>query len=88
MSDLHETLARVAQAAPRLDLGTVQIGVLIAMRLVTEDEVLAELDEDRLSDLYVRVVELVEGGSRLPAPAQEGHPWPGPSAPARAALSL
>src|SRR5204862_408816 len=27
---------------------------------------LPELDEERLSDLYVRVVEVIEGGSRLP----------------------
>jgi chromosome partition protein MukF len=64
--DLHETVARIATAGPRLDLGPVQICVLVAMRLVTQDEVLAELDEDRLCDLYVRVVEVVEGGSRLP----------------------
>ena len=66
MSDLHETIARVANAGPHLELGTVQICVLIAMRLVTKDEVLAELGEDRLAELYVRVVEVVEGGSRLP----------------------
>lgn len=66
MADLHETIARVANAGPHLDLGPVQICVLVAMRLVTKDEVLAELDEERLSDLYVRVVEVVEGGSRLP----------------------
>lgn len=66
MADFHEALARVARDAPRLELSTVQICVLVAMRLVTESEVLPELDEERLSDLYVRAVELVEGGSRLP----------------------
>jgi chromosome condensin MukBEF complex kleisin-like MukF subunit len=66
MRDFHETLARVAREGPRIELGTVQICVLVAMRLVTEDEVLPELDEERLSDLYVRVVEVIEGGSRLP----------------------
>lgn len=66
MSNFHDALARVARAGPRLELGTVQICVLVAMRLVTQDEVLAELDEERLSDLYVSVVEVVEGGSRLP----------------------
>jgi chromosome partition protein MukF len=66
MSDFHETLARVARESPRIDLGTVQICVLVAMRLVTEGEVLPERDEERLSDLYVRVVEVIEGGSRLP----------------------
>lgn len=66
MTDLHVPLARVANAGPQLQLRTVDICLLVAMRLVTKDEVLAELDEDRLSDLYVRVVELVEGGSRLP----------------------
>lgn len=40
--------------------------MLVAIRLLTEDEVLPELNEERLSDLYVRVVELIEGGSRLP----------------------
>lgn len=66
MAELHETLARVAHSAPRLELGTVQICALVATRLVTQGEVLAEVDEERLSDIYVRVVELVEGGSRLP----------------------
>lgn len=66
MSNLHETIARVAHARPNLELGTEQICVLVAMRIVSRDEVLAELDEDRLSDLYVRMVEAVEGGSRLP----------------------
>lgn len=66
MSNFHDALARVARAGPRLELGTVQICVLVAMRLVTQDEVLAELEEERLSDLYVSVVEVVEGGSRLP----------------------
>jgi chromosome partition protein MukF len=66
MADFHETLARVARESPRIELGTVQICVLVAMRLLTEDEVLPELDEERLSDLYVRVVEVIEGGSRLP----------------------
>ena len=40
MPDFHETLARVARENPRIELGTVQICVLVAMRLVTEDEVL------------------------------------------------
>lgn len=66
MPDLHETIARVANAGPHLNLGTVEICVLIAMRVETKDEVLAELDEERLSDLYIRVTEVVEGGSRLP----------------------
>ena len=66
MADLHETLARVANAGPHLQLRTADICVLVAMREVTKNEVLAELDEERLSDLYVRAVELVEGGSRLP----------------------
>ena len=66
MADLHETIARVANAGPELRLRTVDICVLVTMRLVTKDEILAELHEDRLSDLYVRVVEVVEGGSRLP----------------------
>lgn len=66
MSDLHAAVARIALAAPRLSLGPVEICVLAAVRLVTQDEVLAEIGEDRLSDLYVRVVELVDGGARLP----------------------
>jgi hypothetical protein len=66
MPDFHETLARVARESPRIELGTVQICMLVAMRLLTEDEVLPELDEERLSDLYVRVVEVIDGGSRLP----------------------
>lgn len=66
MPELHETIARVATAKPSLELGPVQICVLVAIRLVTQDEVLAEIDEHRLSDLYIRVVEVVEGGSRLP----------------------
>jgi chromosome partition protein MukF len=66
MPDLHDTLARIAKSAPRIELGAVQICVVVSMRLVTRDEILAELDEERLSDLYVRIVELVQGGSRLP----------------------
>lgn len=66
MSDFHETLARVESSKPYLHLGTAQICFLIAMRLVTNDEMLSELEEERLSDLYVQIVEVVEGGSRLP----------------------
>lgn len=36
------------------------------MRLYTREQVLAELAEDELSALYVRMVELVEGSARLP----------------------
>lgn len=43
-ADFHETLACVARENPRIELGTVQICVLVAMRLLTEDEVLPELN--------------------------------------------
>lgn len=66
MSDLHTTIAGLARARPVLELRTAHICLLVAMRVHTRDEVLAELDEDRLTDLYVEVVEVVEGGSRLP----------------------
>ncbi len=66
MADLHTTIAGLARARPSLELRTAQICLLVAMRVRTRDEVLAELDEDRLAALYVEVVEVVEGGSRLP----------------------
>ncbi len=66
MADLHTTIAGLARARPTLELRTAQICLLVAMRVRTRDEVLAELDEDRLAALYVEVVEVVEGGSRLP----------------------
>jgi hypothetical protein len=53
MRDFHETLARVARESPRSELGTVRICVLVAMRLLTEDGVLPDLDEERLSAFSV-----------------------------------
>ena len=52
-TSVSSTLCRkTSHVQPLLELGTEQICVLVAMRIVSRDEVLAELDEDRLSDLY------------------------------------